>query len=385
MTVQLFRSTVEMVFGDGASLELPRVLTERGFSRPLFVADAAVASQAAVRSIIESFAENTSGVFQVACGTEPSYAYLDECADAVRDKAADCLIGIGGGSAMDICKGMAVLLRNPGKGLDYRGMDKVPAPGVPTVLLPTTAGTGSEATFTAVFIDRPTHTKMGINGRHVMARLAVLDPALTGRCPHNVAVGAGLDAMVHALEAFMTAGAHPLAHLLAEDAFCRMFEAFPCAVQNPDATEARLQMLLGSHMAGLTLMYSGGGIAGALAYPLGASYGVPHGLAGGLLLEHIIRENIEGGYTGYARLHDRLFPDDQRLSAPLRSQRFLIAFQELLASIKAPRNFGGALQADDVPAVVAQTIAQRAPVLANNPVRVDDHMLRRILSGALAV
>lgn len=382
-----FKFATDAIFGHNRYRELPSLLRERGWSRPGFLMDAALRKTPPaidlLRLLRQEFNEDVA-VLESRSGAEPDYDYLDECAARFRGLNIDCLVGLGGGSAMDLCKGICVLLRNPGKGIDYRGMDKVQFPGLPAVLLPATAGTGSEATFTAVFVDKARHTKMGINGRHVAAQLAILDPAFTASCPHPVAVGAGLDAMVHSLEAFMTCRSNPIIFELAQQAFTLLFRAFPAALGNPDASEARLEMLIGSYLAGITLRYSGGGIAGALSYPLGGEYHVPHGLAGGVLLKHILRENIEQGYEGFADLHTRLFPEEATAPTTERSRRFLGRFTELLTAIRAPSTLEGfAVSFADIPAVVRQTMEQRAGVLKNNPVPVTEDMLSRILEAVV--
>ena len=114
-----------------------------------------------------------------------------------------------GGSTLDLAKGVAILTRNPGRGIDYRGMNTVASPGIPVVLIPTTAGTGSEVTETASFIDSATGVKFGINGRHVGCLFAVLDPTFVATCPPSATVSAGLDALVHAVEAATCLSAHP--------------------------------------------------------------------------------------------------------------------------------------------------------------------------------
>jgi alcohol dehydrogenase len=217
----------------------------------------------------------------------------------------------------------------------------------------------------------------------MMAKLAVLDPELTASCPRLVAVGSGLDAMVHSLEAFMTTGGHPVVHGIARQAWTLLFRAFPRAVNDAAATDARMDMLLGSYLAGITLMYSGGGIAGALSYPLGAEFDVPHGLAGGLILRGIIAENIAGGYTGFSRLQADVHPEDGALSPAEASRKFLAGFERLIQEIGAPAFMPGAATQADTPYLVTRTLEQRAAVLRNNPVTVDAGLLSRILNGAL--
>jgi alcohol dehydrogenase len=225
---------------------------------------------------------------------------------------------------------------------------------------------------------------MGINGRNVSGKIAVLDPVLTASCPHWVSVGSGLDAMVHSLEAFMTTRDNPLVHEMAIQAYTLLFRAFPEAINNRAATHARLNMLAGAYLAGIAVMYSGGGIAGALSYPLGGEFGVPHGIAGGILLQHIIKENINAGYDGFAELHLRLFPEDVLMTPRERSKYFLERFCQMLSAIRAPEHLGAyVLRRSDVPSIVEQTIKQRMAVLRNNPTPVNEQLLTRVLQNVI--
>jgi len=375
------------VFGSGRSRSLAALLSERGWSSPAVVIDEAVAGTAAAADTLArlhaAFGEEMP-VLHAATAREPDYDYLDRCADEFRDLKLDCLVGIGGGSAMDLCKGIAVLLTNPGRGIEYRGLDLVKRPAVPTVLLPTTAGTGSETTPTAVFVDRKTSTKLGINGVHVAPTLAVLDPDLTATCPHLVAVGSGLDAIVHALEAHMTCATHPFAHGIATQALGYLFDGFPAAVNEPEAESARLQMLLGAYLAGITLRYSGGGVMGALSYPLGAEFGIPHGLAGGLLIPHVVRLNVAAGYDGYGALERSLSANGVNTDPKETSRVFVERVSNLFDTIGAPSNFAEyPVTQSDIPQIVQETTSQRAAVLAANPAPADGAFLTEVLEAVI--
>jgi len=158
-----------------------------------------------IQKIIKSFTEEDFFMvssFKSRSSEEPDYDYLDRTADFFREMKIDCIIGIGGGSACDLAKGIGVLLKNPGKGVEYRGFNKVKFPGVPVILVPTTAGTGTEVTKTAVFTDKKEIRKLGINGKNVGAFFGVLDPLVLIDAPVKVKISAGLDALVHSIEAF---------------------------------------------------------------------------------------------------------------------------------------------------------------------------------------
>ena len=199
----MFEINTKVYWGSDATTQAIGAVKELGIGKVLFIVDAAIVEAPGVQQLLDLWRKGGFGVDLVTadCAKEPSYQWLDEFTDSVRNCRADLIVAVGGGSAMDLAKGIGVLLGNPGKGLDYRGMHKVENPGVPVVCYPSTAGTGSEVTHTASFIDLESMTKLGINGRYVAPLFGVLMPELVFSCPRSVALSSGLDAMVHALEA----------------------------------------------------------------------------------------------------------------------------------------------------------------------------------------
>lgn len=356
MSVELLRLRSNTLLGAGAAKDLPARLAGK---RTGLVVDEAVAEQpsfTAVRSAWSADGFEPAVTFAGRSGAEPDYDYLDEVAARFRADPVDQLVGVGGGSTLDLAKGVGVLLRNPGRGIDYRGLDLVREPGAPVVCIPTTAGSGSEATATASFIDTSTRTKLGINGRHVACELAVLDPELLVGSPASVTIGSGLDALVHAVEAVTAVGANELSCALGAEAVRLLFAGLADAVADPADVRARRDTLLGAHLAGLAMQNAAGGPASGISYPLGTHFGVPHGYAGGVLLPHVVRANTDAGYRGYEPLADgdgdfaaALFALYRSISAPLDLSRF------------------GVTRAD-VPRLVELTLEQRAENLKLNPV-----------------
>lgn len=383
MTNFEFKLNTNSYFGHGITDALPEKLKEFGFRRPGIVIDEAVYGTEAAKKLMARFDASALAVqcvLKSRSDREPDYDYLDLCADEIKKYDVDCLVGIGGGSAMDLCKGIAVLKSNSGKGIMYRGMNKVKNSSIPVVLIPTTAGTGSEATFTAVFVDRESKTKLGINGQNVGAYAAFIDSDFTASCPKGVAVGAGLDAMVHAFESFMTTEKNPVIWRIAIQSWAILFKSFEKAVNQPHERAARLNMLLGSYLAGITLMYSGGGIAGSLSYPLGAEYGVPHGIAGGVFLKHIIEMNIRSGYRGYNVLYDEMEPNDCMADPSEKSERFFEKVSLLISSIGAPAGLSEyGIKRTDVLNIAKSTIEKRGAVLERNPIRFDKGKITELL------
>ena len=196
---------------------------------------------------------------------------------------------------MDITKAVAVLKTNFGKAIEFRGFDMVSEEGVPTLCIPTTAGTGSEATINAVFTDTSEMKKLGINGRFINATYSILDAEWSLSCPRSVAVSSGMDAVVHSLESYMCKQATPLSRMFSREAFRLLFHNLPSIVEDPMNSEARQSIQVGAYLAAVGLFNAGSGIAGAFSYPLGVHYKVPHGIGGGMFISAIVEDNVEGG------------------------------------------------------------------------------------------
>jgi alcohol dehydrogenase class IV len=328
-------------YGFGASRSLDAFVKEHGWNHIALVADQGVIPLPyfqTVQSLLKSVAQ--IHLVSVRSSEEPSYDYLDQLAETVRKiPTIDALIAIGGGSAMDIGKALAVLRTNPGPALNYRGFDKVTVPGVPSICIPTTAGTGSEVTINAVFTDKAEMKKLGINGRYLNATYAILDGEWTINCPLHIAVSSGMDALVHTLESFMTTNANPLTRALNREAFKLLYENLPALVDAPNNPEKRQLILLGAYLAAAGLFNSGSGVAGAMSYPIGVHFKVPHGIAGGILISSIVAHNVEQGYHDYAELLDMVeqHPD---WSKEKKAQRLGNAIRDLANHLGVPHTLG---------------------------------------------
>ncbi|MBF0496435.1 MAG: iron-containing alcohol dehydrogenase [Deltaproteobacteria bacterium] len=222
---------------------------------------------------------------------EPSPQMAEDAAVMAKTNGCDLVIGLGGGSALDVAKAAAMLVVHGGKIEQYAGQDLVPGPGLPTIMIPTTAGTGSEVTRTSVFTFREQKRKAGVNSPHLYPLTAVLDPELTYTVPPLVTAYTGMDALTHAIESFTSNAANPITDVYSLRAIELIAQSLRPAVLNGKDAKARENMLMGSLLAGLGLTGSGVGAAHALAYPLGAEYGLPHGLANAFLLAEVMEFN----------------------------------------------------------------------------------------------
>jgi len=233
---------------------------------------------------------------------EPDPALADAGARIAKKEKVQCVIGVGGGSTMDVAKAIAVLVTNKGKAVDYIGLGLVKAPGLPTIMVPTTSGTGSEVTFTSVFTMRDTKTKGGINSPYLYPHTALLDPELTMGLPPEATAYTGMDALTHAIESFTSLQSHFLSAPIALRAIELIAANLRGAVFNGSRYPYREKMMEGSYLAGLGLAMSGVGAVHALAYPLGALFDVPHGVANAVMLPYVLEYNFPGNIDKFSEI-----------------------------------------------------------------------------------
>jgi alcohol dehydrogenase len=203
---------------------------------------------------------------------------------------------------MDCAKGINFVLTNGGTMKDYWGQHKAAAPMLPSIGIPTTAGTGSEAQITALISDPETHRKMACGDRKAAFRIAILDPLLTLTQPRSVTAQSGYDAISHAVESYVTKVRTPVSDLFAREAWRLLESGFERVLEQADNVEARSAMLVGAHFAGIAIEGSMLGATHACANPLSARYGTTHAVAIGVMLPHVVRWNSEPVDTRYAEL-----------------------------------------------------------------------------------
>jgi alcohol dehydrogenase len=209
---------------------------------------------------------------------EPATTVVEEVAEFARQGRFDVIVGIGGGSILDVAKMASALLTNPGKTRDYFGRGKVPRRGKPTIIVPTTSGTGAEVTKHAIFLDREANVKKAVASRALLPDVAIVDPLMTVTCPPHVTASAGIDAFFHAVEPFLSRMANPITDALALKAIAIISRWLAPAVADGENLNARYHMALGSLTSGFVLNNSGTSLVHAMAYPVGGEYHTSHGI-----------------------------------------------------------------------------------------------------------
>jgi alcohol dehydrogenase len=281
-----------LVFGAGAAERLGELTAGLGCRRALIVTDPrlrAAGHVARARSALESLSIEAAVFDRVV--ENPTTRHVADGAGFAAERQVDCIVAVGGGSVLDCAKGINFLLTNGGKMEDYWGVGKATKPMLPSVGVPTTAGTGSDAQSFAVISQEETHAKMACGDRKAKFTVVILDPLLTITAPRTVTAIAGMDAISHAVESYVCNKRSPISQMLAREAW-RLLEAnLELVLDAPEDEAARAAMLLGSHLAGAAVEHSMLGAAHACANPLTARFQVTHGVAVSLMLPHVMRYN----------------------------------------------------------------------------------------------
>ncbi|MDQ0851391.1 alcohol dehydrogenase class IV [Arthrobacter sp. B3I9] len=321
------------------------------------------------------------------------------CVEELKGQEIDVIIGFGGGSCMDMAKVVSVLLTHGGKPSDYYGEFAVPGPVKPVIALPTTAGTGSEATAIAVVSDPDLGMKMGISSPHIIPFASVCDPELTYSCPPSLTAATGADTFVHLVESFTAITREPTSTLASERVFVGkniltdsialngiglVGRSLVTAYKDPENTEARAGMMLAALYGGVVLSNAGTAAAHAIQYPVGALTHTPHGVGVGLLLPYVVRHNFEAIQPQLAQIAEALGRDIRGLDQRAAAVAGVEAIDEVIAAIELPptlKDLG--VQESDL-AQIAKLSLNSKRLIDNNPVPLDLAGVTSIVHAAYA-
>jgi alcohol dehydrogenase len=319
-----YRPLGRVVFEAGGLARLGELARELGGTRALLVTDPGLEKAGHPQRALASLRDSGLHV-ALFDGVEenPTSRHVEDGLAVARAERVDLLVAVGGGSAMDCAKGINFLLTNGGRMTDYKGFGRAAKPMLPSVGVPTTAGTGSEAQSFALIADEKTHLKMACGDRKVAFGAVILDPELTVSQPAAVAAVTGIDALSHAVESYVTKRRNPLSQTFAREGWRLLERNFETVLRRPADLEARGAMQLGAHFAGMAIECSMLGACHALANPLTAHYGLTHGVAIGVMLPHVVRYNAPDAGSLYGDLaHDvGLVNGDESAAAEVLARR----------------------------------------------------------------
>ncbi len=382
----IFQTVPRIVFGVGSIGSLGAELQRVGAGRVAVITDAGIVGAGIHRLAVDALEKEglEAAVFE---GVEPDprIDIANQAADFVREQGADAVVGLGGGSSMDIAKAAAVIRTNPDPIETYRGVNLVPKPGLPTVLVPTTAGTGSEVTSIAVLSDTVNKVKVGVVSEHMFARCALLDPALTVKLPPRVTASTGLDALIHAIESYVGRQAsfmtEPLALAAIELVAENLRKAYACG----EDLDARTGMLRASLLAGMAFANTQTGAAHACALALGGAFHVPHGIATSLMLPAVMRFNSIAVPEKFARIATIFGEKVVGLPPTAAARRAVSAVIALIEDVDFKlglENYG--VTESDIPGLAEASILPAARLWNNNPRSATREQVERIFRDSLA-
>jgi len=288
-----FQPTIRVIFGENAIAQLGNLTKELNAHCVLLVTDSGLLRAGHVERALHFLQKESLEVFIFSDIEEnPTTRHVENGVQLAKTRGPiDLIIALGGGSAMDCAKGINFLLTNGGKMEDYWGVDKATQPMLPSIGIPTTAGTGSEAQSFALISQEKTHIKMACGDKKARSRVVILDPVLLKTVPRKVAAITGTDAISHAVESYVCTKRNPISQMFAKEAWRLLEKNFEIILKEPENIAAQSSMLLGAHFAGMAIENSMLGAAHACANPLTTRYGIIHGIAVGLMLPPVIRFN----------------------------------------------------------------------------------------------
>jgi alcohol dehydrogenase class IV len=393
-----YHTTGHVCFGWGAAAELGGVARRMGLGNLLVVTDRVLEQNGLVDRVVRPLAEE--GISHTVFNggeAEPTLAAVLKALDMAKTCKPDGVVGLGGGSNMDMAKIVATVLSHGGQPTDYAGQNKIPGPILPVLCLPTTAGTGSEVSSALVFTDPGKGMKVSCLSQHLRPNVAIVDPDLTMTCPARVTADSGIDALVHAIEAFTATdfrvyepfagkeaiyqGANPMADLAAREAIALCGRYLARAVADGADREARENMAYAAMLGGLAFSNAGVALVHGMEYAVASEVHVSHGAGNGLLVPHLMRYNLEAREERFAEIARLLGAETSGLSTRQAAELAVERVAHLSREIGIPqrlRDLG--MKREQLPVVAERAKIER--LFRTNPRRPQEGDLLQILEGA---
>ncbi|HET7135247.1 MAG TPA: iron-containing alcohol dehydrogenase [Casimicrobiaceae bacterium] len=384
-----FAFPTAILFGAGARREVAPHLRERGWQRPLVVTDRGLAALPVFARFLDALKSLDAAVFSGVAGN-PVRSQVMQGARAYREHRADCIVGVGGGAALDVAKAIAVMATHEGDILDYAWDHPQVRPIVHAlpyfVAVPTTAGTGSEVGRSSVISDDTTHVKKIVFSPALLAKAVFADPELTVDLPPAITAATGMDALTHNVESYLSPDWHPLCDGIAVEGVRIAARALPIAVRDGHDLGARSDMLMSSMMGAIAFQKDLGAVH-SCAHALSTVADLHHGLANGIMIDHVMRFNLPAATSKLAELaHVARVPDGDAGSDEARAQAFVLWLQALKAELGIPATlsaYAGARRVgtQDIARLVEVAVDDTCHKTNPRPCTADD--FRRIFTEAM--
>jgi alcohol dehydrogenase class IV len=366
--LSLFRTTRRILFGPGAVEKIGTEAQLLKAKKVLIITDPGVV-QAGLLEGVEKSLRSVGLPFAIFDGVEPDprIEVVEKSVEKAKKEGIDLIIGFGGGSSLDIAKVTSIMITNTGKIDSFFGIDLVPNPGVPVILIPTTAGTGSEVTPIAILSDTKEKLKKGIVSPTLFPEVAIVDPKLTIGLPPSVTAFTGMDALTHAIESYYSINATDLSDLLAFRAMELLSKNLRMAYAYGENLAARSCVIEGSLLAGIAFANAGVGAVHAFAYPLGGEFHLAHGLTNTLMLPYVMRYNILGCPDKFAQMA-QAFGEKVKGLSELDGAETSVKFVERLSDdLRVPRRLRDVGIPENAIPRLAEAAMKVTRLLANNP------------------
>ncbi|MFZ4894277.1 iron-containing alcohol dehydrogenase family protein [Plantibacter sp. Mn2098] len=356
-------------FGRGRVAEVGALVASTGAQTALIVTDPFLAASPIVTSVRESL--EAAGILVTVYGgvtPNPTTTCVDEGSDAAAAAGAGAIVAVGGGSSMDAAKGISLGAVNPQRGVDLDYTSDFANEALPIIAIPTTAGTGAEVNAFGVITDVVGHRKFYVGHTSALARAAILDPDLTVGLPPSATAATGMDALTHALESYLSVRANPYSDGIALQVISTVAEYLPRAVADGTDIEARSELLLASHVAGVGFSHTGLGLVHGIAHPLGGQFNIPHGLALCIVIEDVLRFSLPVREARLARVAFALGVGDTAASVQANAEAAIVAVASLAEAVgmSAPLSQFGVTEAA-LASLAADTLADAVTV--NTPLQ----------------
>lgn len=364
----VFQTTPRIRFGVGALESLPSELHRFAATSVLVVSDPGVIA-AGIAGRVQDLVAGTGAATHLfgAVEPDPRIETAEACARLAAAVGAGLIIGVGGGSAMDIAKVASILARAEQPISTMFGVDLVKFPGIPLILIPTTAGTGSEVTHIAILSDETEHLKKGIVSPFLFPALALNDPALSVGAPQSVTAASGMDALLHAVEAFTSKNASDVTDTLARQAMRLISQNLRSAYADGSNIAARTAMLEGSMLAGIAFANAGVTAVHAFAYPIGSEFHIPHGVANSIMMGPVLTFNLVGNLQKFAEVAGLLGAQTSGLSQRDTAALAIQTMKLLAEDIRIPKHLADfGIREEHLPSL-ADGVLKVTRLLANNP------------------
>lgn len=360
-----FRIPQNIEFGMGALEKLPKILKESNSNHVFLVSDRGLEKIGVVDRV-----KNIIEKAQIKCTTyldvvpNPTITVVTNATGLYKESGATSIIALGGGSPLDVSKAVGVLSTFGGEITNYEGLNKVPGPIVPIIAIPTTAGTGSEVTASSVITDEKRNYKFSIVSYETIPKYALLDPELIMTAPESIAAACGIDALIHAIEAYLSKQSSPFSDAMAEKAMELIGKNLRNFVKNRGDKEAACGMMIGSNFAGISFAWARLGNVHAMSHPVSAFYHVPHGIANSVLLPTVMEYNSIVDNGRYEKIYNYI-KEDSEIVNNFKPEMLINELKKLNDDLGIPKSLSELGVKEDSIEDMAKDAMKSGNVLAN--------------------